>query len=341
MTAPVAESIVSQARPVRWGFAGPGRMAATFVEDFEHVEDAVAHAVGSRDARRAADFAARHGLERSYGSYRELCADPDVDVVYIATPHPQHKAIALEAIANGKAVLVEKAFAATLDGARQVVDAARDKRVFAMEAMWTRFQPSIAKLHQIIDEGQIGRLIGIQGDFTAHREFDPADRLFNKELGGGALLDLGVYCLAFAQDLLGAPSDLVARGTLLPNGVDAQTSLLLSYTDGAQATLSCSLRGAGPTRMVVLGECGWVEVESYFYNSSRLVVHRHGAVPQVHALPPVGRGYAHEIQEVDNCLRAGRTESERMSLDDTLVVQGQLEEALNQLGIQYHDDDLG
>ncbi|GAA1391877.1 Gfo/Idh/MocA family oxidoreductase [Luteococcus peritonei] len=315
-------------------------MAASFADDFAHVDGAVAHAVGSRSAERAAQFAERHGLAASFGSYRELCADPEVDVVYVATPHPQHKAIALEAIANGKAVLVEKAFAATLGGARAVVDAARDKRVFAMEAMWTRFQPTVRKLHEIIDEGQLGRVISLQGDFTAHRTFDPEDRLFNKDLGGGALMDLGVYVLAFAQDLLGSPKDLVARGTLLENGVDAQTSLLLDYPEGAQATLSCSLRGAGPSRMVVMGEQGWVEVESPFHNSSRLMVHRKGAVPQVHHLPPVGRGYSHEIAEVNSCLRAGRTESALMPLDGTLVVQGLLEEALGQLGIEYRDDDL-
>ncbi len=339
MTTPVATPVAGD-RPIRWGIAGPGRMAKAFVADFEHVPDAQAYAVGSRDAQRAADFATAHGLALSFGSYRDLCRDPDVDVIYVATPHPQHKAIALEAIAQGKAVLVEKAFAATLDGAREVAEAARDKQIFAMEAMWTRFHPAIRKLHEIIEQGQIGKVVGLQGDFTAHREFDPNDRLFNKELGGGALLDLGVYVLAFAQDLLGAPSDLVARGSLLPNGVDAQTSLLLSYPSGVQASLSCSLRGAGPMRMVVMGEQGWIQVDGPFHNPSRLDVHRRGAVPVQHDLAPLGRGYSHEIIEVNQCLRAGRIESETMPLDDTLVVQGLLEEALNQLGIEYLDEEL-
>lgn len=338
MTAPATAP--SSHRPLRWGIAGPGRMAQAFLADFEHVDGAVPHAVGSRNAERAAAFAQQFGLERSFGSYAELCASPEVDVVYIATPHPQHKAIALEAIAHGKAVLVEKAFSATLAGAQEVVDAARAAGVFVMEAMWTRFHPAVRRLHEIVDSGELGELRGIQGDFCTSRAYDVEDRLFNKRLGGGAVLDLGVYALSFAQDFLGNPTELVARGHLYDNGVDAHTSMLLGYP-GAMGDLVCSLRTAGPCRMTLMGEDGWVEVKGQFNNPHHLDVHRHGTVPQLHEAAPRGRGYSHEIEHVVQCLHQGLDESPVMPLADTLEIQRQMAQALAQLGVEYTDEELG
>ncbi|WP_420176823.1 Gfo/Idh/MocA family protein [Luteococcus sp. OSA5] len=327
-------------RPIRWGIAGPGRMAQAFVKDFAHVEGAVPLAVGSRNRDRAQGFADEFGLEKAFGSYRELCECPDVDVVYIATPHPQHKAIALEAIDNGKAVLVEKAFATTLAGAHEIVEAARAQQVFAMEAMWTRFQPVVRALHEVVDQGQLGQLLGVQGDLYAQRDFNPTDRLFAKELGGGALLDLGVYVLQFAQDFLGAPNQMEVKGTLYPNGVDAQAGMVLTYDSGALATLAVSLQSTGPGRMVVMGDQGWAEVKPRFHHPDRVVVHRKGVTPRTLAHAPAGTGYAHEIDEVNAALREGRLESEIMPLSDTLAVMAQLEQALHAVGVKHTDQPL-
>lgn len=323
---------------IRWGIAGPGRMAEQFVADFAHVDGATPVAVGSRSKERAEGFAARHGIARAHGSYAELCADPEVDVVYIATPHPQHRAIALEAIRNGKAVLVEKAFAATLEGAREVVAEARKADVFAMEAMWTRFQPVVRLMHEVIDHGQIGRVQGVIGDLHAHRDFDPEDRLFKPELGGGALLDLGVYVLSFAQDFLGDAEQLLAVGSLYPNGADEQVAMSLGYSSGQTAALSCSLESAGPGQMVVHGNKGWIEVHPRFHHPTRISIHRSGAVTREEELRPLGKGYSHEIIEVNRCLREGLTESPVMPLDDTLAVMAQLEHALAQVGVVQFDD---
>lgn len=337
----LAEQAVELAsRPVRWGIAGPGRMAQAFVKDFEHVPDAVPFAVGSRDLNRAQAFASQYGLQQAFGSYQELCACPEVDVVYISTPHPQHKAIALEAIRNGKGVLVEKAFATTMAGAQEIVDAAREAKVFAMEALWTRFQPVVRALHEVIDDGQLGTILGVQGDLYAQRDFNPDDRLFAKDLGGGALLDLGVYVLQFAQDFLGSPKDMIVSGSLYPNGVEAQAGMVLTYDSGALATLAVSLQSTGPGRMVVMGDQGWAEIKPRFHHPDRVVLHRKGVTPRTLAQAPVGVGYSHEIEEVTRCILAGKTESEIMPLDDTLAVMAQLEQALHGLGVTHTDQPL-
>ncbi len=324
----------------RWGIAGPGRMAAHVSSDFQHVPGAVVTAVGSRSLDRAEAFAARFPGARAYGSYQDLMAAPDVDVIYIATPNAQHKAIALAAIEAGKGVLVEKSFTATATGTREVVAAARAKGVFAMEGMWTRFQPVIRRLHDVVGSGQIGELIAVQGDLSAGRVFNPTDRLFDPALGGGALLDVGVYVLSFAQDMLGSPREIWARGNLYPNGTDSDSSFYLSYGEGRSASLTCSLRYEGPGRMVVIGERGWIEVTPRFHHSRAIVVHRVGTIPSTIEHVPTGIGYSHELNEVCARLEAGDTESPLMPLDDTVSVADQMSEILRQIGaVEPADDD--
>jgi len=323
---------------IRWGVVGPGRIAEKVVEDFAVVEGARAVAVASRSADRARDFADRHGIERAHGSYAEVLADPDVDALYVATPHPQHHAIALGAIAAGKALLVEKAFTATVAGAREVVDAARAADVFVMEAMWTRFQPAVVRLRELVADGAIGEVRSVQADLGVQREFDPADRLFAKELGGGALLDLGVYVVSFAQMLLGDPDTVTATGSLFDNGVDAEASLLLGYADGRSATLMTSLHNGLPGQARVFGTAGWIDVLPRFHHPATIVLHRVGAAAEEITLPALGAGYAHELIEVTECLRAGRTESAVMPLADTLAVQDVLEQAAGQLGVTFAED---
>ncbi len=329
---------------IRWGVAGTGRMATAFVEDLVRVPGCSMAAVGSRDRDRAYQFAAVHSqaatsTAHAHGSYQELTSDPDVDVIYIATPHPQHRLLALDAIAHRKAVLVEKSFCATLAGAKDVVDAAREHHVFAMEAMWTRFMPVIVALREIVASGTLGDIVSVQGDLLVYRRFNPRDRLFAPSLGGGALLDVGVYTISFAQMILGAPDRLEVAGHLYSNGVDASASLLLSYPSGAQATLSCALDAEGPGRMAVVGTRGWVEVLGQFHHPRTLVVHRPGVLAHEFELRPTGAGYSHEIVEVNRCLADGRLESSAMPLDDTLEVMKELEQALDALGVAHADAD--
>jgi predicted dehydrogenase len=323
---------------IRWGIVGPGRIAENLVRDFAVVEGARAVAVASRSAARAEGFAQRHGIERAHGSYRAILDDPDVDVLYIATPHPQHHAVALGALSAGKALLVEKSFTATLAGAREVVDRARQTGTFVMEAMWTRFQPAVVRLRELIAEGAIGEVRAVQADLGVQRVYDPADRLFALSLGGGALLDLGVYVVSFAQMLLGAPDSVTAAGSLFEGGADAEAGLLLGWDDGRSATLTTSLRCALPGQARVFGTAGWIDVLPRFHHPDTMVLHRAGAEPETITRPHTGGGYAHELDEVTRCLRAGATESAVMPLADTLAVQEVLERAAQQLDVFHRED---
>ncbi len=252
----------------RWGIAATGRMAAAFTSDLALLPDAEVAFVGSRSRESAADFAGRFGAGAS-GTYADLVAAGragDVDVVYVATPHPQHHALALAAIEAGTPLLVEKAFTATLAGAEEVVAAARAAEVFCMEAMWTRFQPAVAHVGELVAAGEIGDVVLVQADFGAHRAFDPVSRLFDLTLGGGSVLDLGVYPISLAQHLLGRPDRVTATGTLDPNGADASAAIHLAWADGRAAALTCSLASSTPGRAVIVGTEGSIELEPPFHH---------------------------------------------------------------------------
>jgi predicted dehydrogenase len=332
---PMTDSVI-----VRWGIVGPGRIASLLIKDFPYVDGAEALAVASRSSERAEAFAAEHGLARAYGSYHEIMNDPDLDVLYIATPHPQHHAIALAAIAAGKAVLVEKTFTATVPGAEEVIAAARRHQVFAMEAMWTRFQPAIVAARALIEDGAIGEVRQLQADLGVDRPYDPADRLFDPAQGGGAVLDLGVYVVSFAQYFLGTPDRIEVTGSLTPTGVDAEAGLLLGYDDGRAATLLISLKHHTPGAARIQGTKGWIEVPPRFHHPHRIMLCRKGEEPEMIRRPPIGTGYSHELIEVTECVRAGRTESMIMPLADTLAVQRILNEACERLGVFHAEDSL-
>lgn len=316
--------------PTRWGVAGTGWMAAAFLDDFAHVPDAELVAIGSRAPDQAQAFASARGAVAM--TYADVVA-ADLDVLYVATPHPQHRDLAVAALDHGLPVLVEKAFTATLDGAREVVAAARGSAVFCMEAMWTRLQPAVATARELVAAGEIGEVTAVHADLGAYRPYDPSHRLFAPELGGGAVLDLGVYPISFAQHFLGTPERVTASGSLFPNGTDAGASLLLSYDDGRAAALSTSLQAATGVRATIIGTRGSIEVGPEFHHPTRLVVRRRGEPAREIDAPALGRGYSHEIIHVGQCLADGLTESPLVPLDDTLGVQWVMQGALEQLGV--------
>jgi predicted dehydrogenase len=329
---------------LRWGFIGPGQIAANVAPDLHLVDGATLHAVASRSTDRARAFADRYGAAVAYGSYGALLADPDVDAVYIATPHRQHHVIALAAIAAGKHLLVEKAFTCTLAGARDVVAAARAAEVFCMEAMWTRFQPAMVKARDLLTAGAIGEIRSVRADLGVRNVFDPANRLWARELGGGALLDLGVYTVSFVQWVLGgSPAEVGVSGKLASNGVDAEAAVLWRSADDRTGFAHCSLAGPLPGTAAVFGTEGWLEVPPRFHHPSEIRLYPigpDGRAPEFEtiAASATGTGYAHEFDEVHRCIAAGRTESPRMPLDDTLAVIGVLEQALHSLGVHFDED---
>lgn len=325
---------------IRWGFVGAGWIADVVASDFGFVPNAELAAIASRDLERAQQFAAKHGVERAYGSYSELLDDESIDVVYLANTHPHHHDVALAAIERGKALLVEKSFTATLAGTQEVVAAARAKGVFCMEAMWTRFLPAIAAAREVVAWGRIGDVLGVQGDLSAYRTFDPSHRLFDPAAGGGAMLDLGVYVVSFAQAFLGAGRKVHCVGRFAPNGVDMAAAISIEHVGGGLASLSCGFDGHGPGRMEIYGTKGWIEIEPRFHHPTTLSVHRTGVLPRVIEANMMGRGYAHEIAEVTDRIFAGDTESTVMPLGDTVEVMRMLEECLGQLGIEQSEAEV-
>jgi predicted dehydrogenase len=323
---------------VRWAVAGTGGIARAFVSDLALVPGAELVAVGSRSQQRALEFVRVHGPATAYGSYAGLLADPRADIVYVATPTRQHYAIALEAIRQGKAVLVEKAFTATLAGAAEIVSEARRRRTFAMEAMWTRFQPAIVRAQQLLADGAIGEIVAVQADLGIARAFDPSDKAFAPELGGGSLLDLGAYVVSFAQMILGKPQSVSVVGAIEPNGVESSVSILLGWPNGSSAVLTTSLHSPMPGAARIFGSRGWLEFPPVFLHPHGFVLHREGRQSDAISLPPIGLGYAHEFIEAGDCIRAGMEESTVMPLEDTLSVMAVLDEAAVQLGITRTED---
>lgn len=245
-----------------WGVVAPGAIAADFVHALHTHTDQRVAGVASRSAERAAEFAQRHGIARSYGDAAHLYADADVEIVYVAAPHSEHLRLSLEAIGAGKHVLIEKPIGLSADEARTIRDAARAAGVFAMEAMWSRFLPQTDVMVQLRDEGALGevRLVTADLGFTAQ----PGGRLFDPKLGGGALLDLGVYPVWLSHLWLGAPRSVTALGSLADTGVDEQSAIVLEYATGAQALLSTSLRVASPGRAAVSGALGNLDFDPGF-----------------------------------------------------------------------------
>jgi predicted dehydrogenase len=290
------------------------------------------YAVAAREADRSASFAAQFGASHSYGDYRSLVEDPDVDIVYIATTHPFHREQALMAIEAGKHVLVEKPLALNAADAREVLTAARRKGVFAMEAVWMRANPLILNAHELVTRGVIGDLVAVHADFSIEVAFDPRHRLYDLSNGGGALLDLGIYPMHLAWLFLGHPDFQQVLGTLSPTGSDAIVALQWGYTSGAVAQLRCATTAWTPGRATIAGSTGSISVEPWFLNPERLVVTTSEGESRVEG---GGTTYGPQIEEVERCLREGLLESPLAPHADTIGVLEQIDRARADLGVRY------
>jgi predicted dehydrogenase len=320
--------------PLRWGILGPGGIARRFSNDVKPLPGHVLAAVGSRDHAKAVAFADPYDIPNRHGSYEDLVADPSVDVVYVATPHTFHKEHALLALRAGKHVLCEKPFTINAGEAEAVVAEARSRGLFLMEGMWTRCFPVMHRLRELVSSGAIGDPRMLYADFGFRTGVDPNGRLFNPALGGGALMDVGIYPVSLASMLFGGPTRVAALANLGSTGVDEETAMLLGYGEGRLALLSTAVRLNTPQDATLVGTEGTIRVRSPWWAPRALTVTRGGA-SETEELPFTGGGFQFEAEHVAECLRAGKTESDVIPLDETLQIMRTLDRLRAEFGLTY------
>ena len=328
------------APPLRWGVLAAGGIARKFADNVSRFTSGSVVAVGSRALERAQQFADELDVPVAHGSYEALVADPAVQAVYVASPHSEHRDHALLAIAAGKHVLVEKSFAVNAVQAAEVFDAARGAGVFVMEAMWTRHLPHVAALHGVIARGEIGDVVSVTADHGQNMgHLPPTHRMHALGLAGGALLDLGVYPVSFAHDLLGTPDRVQATGSLTGTGVDGQVVMALGYGERVQASLHTTLWAKTPTTAVIAGSQGRIEVEGDFYGPTSFSVQRDDGTWWAYDRPvdggPRDGGFQYQAAEVARRVAEGATESPRMTWQNTLDVMRTMDEVRRQIGLRY------
>lgn len=334
--------------PIRWGIVATGYIAAKFVSDLGIVDGAEVLAVASRSDDSAGRFATKHRIPRPYGTWEALAADPDVDIVYVAGPHPAHHAAARMMLAAGKAVLCEKPITVNAPQAEDLVAVAAEHRAFLAEAMWTRTIPAVRAAVELVSRGEIGAITAVSADLSFAAAVGPEHRLRNPALGGGALLDLGVYPLALAQLFLGSPDTVSASARLSPEGVDAGTGILLGYRAGrpdappwcaesAYAALTCAFDSNGTTTATIAGTLGRIDLPVGFYRPQSFTVHRGDAAELVDASFE-GHGLRFPAIEAMRCLRAGLIESPLLPHAATLAVMATMDEIRGQTGVSYPAD---
>jgi predicted dehydrogenase len=270
-------------------------------------------------------FADRYGIERAHGSYEALAADDGVDVVYVATPHTEHVPAARLCLLAGRPVLVEKPFAVTAIEAQELAELAGRRQLFAMEAMWTRFNPLIRQIKELVSKGDIGKIVMVQADFSERVRFNAHDRLWEPGLGGGALLDLGVYPISLGSMLQGEPDEIRALTSRATTGVDANTAIIGRYAGGAVGIYQCGLWAESPLTAAITGTEGYITIAAPFYRPQSFEVHRPSATPETFSMTIDGHGYTYQAAEVARCLRAGLTESPMMPLAETVSIMRTLD----------------
>ena len=323
---------------IRWGILGTGKIARAMAHGLRDAPGAQLVAVASRSSAGAQAFGAEFGIDTCHGSYQALADDAGVDVIYIATPHTLHAENALMCLAAGKHVVCEKPFTMNAREARAVVELAREKKLFLMEAMWSRFLPAVQEARCIIASGGIGVPRQVQADIGFAANFPPEHRLFNPDLGGGALLDVGIYPLSLAAFFLGPVAQVQALADMGPTGVDEQVAFSLLHAAGGTSSCACSLRALTPTEMTISGSLGRIRLPNRFYKPDHLVVEPMDGERRVVSAPYLGNGYTHEALEAMRCIRAGLLESPVMPHADSVALMTHLDTMRGQIGLVYRAD---
>lgn len=320
---------------IRWGILGTGNIARKFAQGLQALEDAALVAVGSRSQESADRFGDQFQVPRRHASYEELVADPEVDVIYIATPHSLHKENMRLCLEAGKAVLCEKPFTINAREAREAIELARTRGLFLMEAMWTRYIPLMVELRRMLADGVIGSVRMITADFGYRARFNPQSRAFDPALGGGGLLDVGVYPISLASMILGTPDRIASLAEIGQTGVDEQAGMVLGYPGGELAVLHTAVRTTTPQEATIMGTDGWIRIHPRWWIPDTMTIHPAGGEPQTIQVPFTGNGYNYEAAEVHRCLRAGLLESEIMPLDETLAIMETMDRIRAQWGMKY------
>lgn len=321
-----------------WGIIGLGKIAQKFAEDLAGLPNARLQAVASRSAERAAAFAQKNGAAYSYGTYQDILSCPELDVVYIATPHHLHYECTLLCLEAGIPVLCEKPLAMNARQAEHMITFARDHNTFLMEALWTRFLPTTKAILEMIQSGQIGQVLSIKADFGFRAPFEAATRLFDPALGGGSLLDIGIYPVFLSWLILGQPARIKAMARLGPTGVDEECGVLLQYDDGRMAHLHSTFLAHTKTEAFLYGESGTIHIHSRWHEPSSFTLLREGHRPQDHRFQYTGHGYYFEAEEVMKCLAEGRQESSLLPGSFSLSLSRLLDDIRREAGIHYTYD---
>lgn len=325
---------------LRWGILATGGIAHAFTSDLRTAGlDVVA--VGSRSAASAQRFADEFSIPRAHGSYEDLAADPEVDIVYIATPHPAHADNAVMMLDAGKHVLVEKPFTLTAAEAARVRDVARRNGLLAMEAMWTRYLPHMQRIRRLIAEGAVGEVRTVFADHTQKITADPTHRLNALELGGGALLDLGIYPVSFIWDVLGAPTSVRAVARLTETGADAEVATVMTHASGAVSSSVSSSRAAGPNTAHVVGTEGRIDIDRTWYAPTTFrLTDPDGTIREEFVSDVDGRGMQYQALAAERLIAEGRTDSEELSLDESVAIMGTLDDIRAQIGVHYPQETI-
>jgi len=317
-----------------WGILGPGGIAKAFATDLKLLDGHSVAAVGSRTLKNAQDFVNTFG-GTAYGSYEALVADPSIDAIYVATPHPAHKDNVVLALNAGKPVLCEKPFAVNAKEAQEMVAAAQKNNVAMMEAMWSRFLPHYAQVREIVASGVLGKILTVHADHGQRLADQDIARLVEPALAGGALLDLGIYPVSFAHMVLGNPTKITASGVLTDKGVDAQTSMIFDYADGAQAVLNTTMIEQTPCRAVVAGVDGWLEIDRVFYTPTSMRVTLFDGSVTEYPTNYTGHGLREQAEAFKKLVQSGHTQSDILNWKDTVDIMQTLDSVRSQIGLRY------
>ena len=318
---------------IRWAIAGPGNIANKFAQAIKNVDGAELCAVASRSIEKAKEFADKYDIENSFGSYEEMAASDKIDVVYISTIHPFHKSCAELFLNSGKHVLCEKPLCVNASQAEKLRECAKKNGKFLMEAMWTRFLPAINEAKSMIERGEIGKVMALEADFCYRETPENCPILFDNSIAGGSILDVGIYPLHLASLLFGTEPEEIKAVSVNENGVDVQMQMLLRYTDGVVANLSSAISVAKPETAFVYGTDGFIKLPS-FYGAQKVILCKNGE-EIVCERPSIGDGFEEEIYEVCNCVRKGKTESDKLPLSESIAVLKIMDKIRKQTNITY------